>query len=136
VLTDELRAFLETPRFAVLATIGPHGAPRQTVMWYELRGERILLNTKRGRGKVRDLARDRRVSLCIEDGYRFVSLAGRVVEEIRDQDVAKADILRLGVRYDGEVEAGRQWRESWSRQERITYLVAIERVYAPGFGSS
>ena len=136
MLTDELREFLLAPRFAVLATVGPDGAPRQTVIWYELQGDRILFNTKRGRGKERDLARDRRVSLCVEDGYRFVSIEGTVVEEIRGQDVAKADILRLGVRYDGPAEADRQWRESWSKQQRVTYLMTIERVHSPGFAGS
>ncbi len=136
MLTAEMRQFLVGPRFAVLATIGPDGAPRQTVIWYELHGDRILFNTKRGRGKERNLARDGRVSLCVEDGYRFVSIDGRVVEEIGDQDVARADILRLGVRYDGAVEAARQWQERWSHEQRVTYLMTIERVHAPGFGGS
>lgn len=135
LLSDELRVFLAAPRFAVLATIDEDGAPRQTVMWYELRGDRIMFNTKRGRGKVRNLARDRRVSLCVEDGYRFVSIDGHVVEEIADQQIAKADIVQLGVRYDGPAEADRQWRELWSKQERVTYLMSIERVHAPGFGA-
>jgi PPOX class probable F420-dependent enzyme len=132
-LTEAMRQFLDAPRFAVLATVDDGGAPRQTVVWYELRGDRILFNTKGGRGKERNLARDRRVSLCVEHGYRFISIDGHVIEEIRDQETAKTDILRLGVRYDGPVEADRQWRELWSKQERVTYLMSIERVHAPGF---
>ena len=127
-----MRSFLAAPRFGVLATIDTDGAPRQTVIWYELRGDRILFNTRRGRGKERNLSHDRRVSLCVEDGYRFVSIDGRVVEEIRDQDIAKADIRRLGVRYDGEAEAERQWRGRRAKQERVSYRMSIERVHAPG----
>jgi PPOX class probable F420-dependent enzyme len=132
-LTPAIREFLAAPRFAVLATIGAGGAPQQSVMWYELAGDEILMNTKRGRFKQRDIARDPRISLCVEDGYRFVALSGRITRTIDDQDVARADILRLGVRYDGRPEADRQMRELWSKQERITYFMTVEHVHAPGF---
>jgi PPOX class probable F420-dependent enzyme len=135
-LTPALREFLAEPRFAVLATIGGDGAPQQSVMWYELAGDEILMNTKRGRFKERDIARDPRISLCVEDAYRFVALSGRIARVIDDQDIARADILRLGVRYDGRTEAERQMRELWSKQERITYFMTVERIHAPGFEGS
>ena len=37
-LTTEVRHFLETPRFAVIATINEDGTLHQTVVWYLLRG--------------------------------------------------------------------------------------------------
>ena len=132
-LTPAIREFLAAPRFAVLATIGADGAPHQSVMWYELAGDEILMNTKLGRFKQRDIARDPRISLCVEDAYRFVALSGRIARAIDDQDIARADILRLGVRYDGRPEAERQMRDLWSKQERITYFMTIERIHAPGF---
>jgi PPOX class probable F420-dependent enzyme len=133
-LTVAVREFLNAPRFAVLATIGPDSGPRQTVMWYEVEGDLIMFNTKVGRAKERDLARDRRVALCVAEGYRFVALTGRVVREIRDRSITEADIVRLGVRYDGEAEAERQRRELWSAQHRVTYYMAIEHVHAVGLG--
>jgi predicted pyridoxine 5'-phosphate oxidase superfamily flavin-nucleotide-binding protein len=48
-LREDVRTFLEEARFAVLATVNANGSPQQTVMWYELRGDTIVMNTRRGR---------------------------------------------------------------------------------------
>lgn len=132
-LSPAVRAFLEAPRFAVLATVSPAGSPVQSVMWYELVGDEILMNTRRGRVKDRHITRDRRVSICVEDGYRFVAISGKVTRVVDDQREAHADILRLGVRYDGREKADREFAATWSKQERVTYFVSVERVHAPGF---
>src|SRR5690242_1955254 len=83
VLSEDLRRFLEEPRFAVVATINPDGMPQQTVVWYGLRGDEILMNTARGRRKERNLRRDPRLSLAVEDGYRYAAIAGiaRLVDD-------------------------------------------------------
>ncbi len=130
-LTEEVRAFLGEKRFAVLATISPDGLPQQSTMWYELQGDGILMNTKRGRQKERNLRRDPRVSICLEDGYRYLTLAGRV-ELIDDQDVAQEDIKRLAARYHGPETAERQMREQFSKEHRVTIRMTIDRVVAYG----
>lgn len=131
MLSPEVRAFLAEPRFAVLATINSDGSPQQTVMWYDLEGELLMMNTAEGRVKACNLRRDPRVSVCVEDGYRYVTLAGRA-SLIEDQERAQADIARLAVRYHGE-ERARSMIEQFRGQRRITILVPIERVSAHGF---
>src|SRR5688572_1960665 len=101
--------FLKEKRFAVMATINKDGTPQQTVMWYDLRGDRIMMNTSAGRLKEGNLQRDPRVSLCIEDEYNYVTIKGRV-ELDYDQDRAHADIKALAIRYEGE--------EGWERMGR------------------
>ncbi len=135
-IEGSLREFLDAPRFAVLGTVNDDGSPHLTVIWYELVGDEVLFNTRRKRVKDTNLRRDPRVSLCVEDGYRFASLAGRVVGAIEDQAIARADILRLGIRYGGPAEAERQWRALWSSQIRVSYRMAVERVHARGFDLS
>ena len=130
-LTAAMRSFLEEKRFAVLATIDPDGKSQQTVMWYLVEGDELMFNTKRGRKKQRNLARDPRVSLCVADGYRFVTVAG-TAREIADAAVGHADIRRLAVRYSGEASAARQM-ERFSREDRISYRVAIGDVLSMGF---
>jgi PPOX class probable F420-dependent enzyme len=129
-ITPAVRRFLEAPRFAVLATINPDGLPQQSVVWYELQGDVVMLNTARGRVKDSNLRRDPRVSLCIEDGYRFVTIAGRA-ELIDDQEVAQRDIAYLAVRYDGPEQAAQEIEE-YRRQTRATVRVRIQRLYAEG----
>lgn len=130
-LADPVRAFLDEPRFAVLATIGPDGTPHQSVMWYELQGDHVLMNTKRGRVKDRNLRRDARVSLCVEDGYRYVTIAGRC-ELVTDPETAWNDIERLAVRYQGAERATEMARQ-FRREERETMLIAVESVTTSGF---
>ncbi len=129
-ITPAVRRFLEAPRFAVLATINPDGLPQQSVVWYELQGDVVMLNTARGRVKDSNLRRDPRVSLCIEDGDRFVTIAGRA-ELVDDQEVAQRDIAHLAVRYDGPEQAAQEVEE-YRRQTRVTIRVRIQRLYAEG----
>ena len=127
-LTPSIRAFLAEPRVGVLATVDPDGSPHQTVMWYLLDGGEILFNTARGRRKPDNLARDPRVSLMVEDSYRFVRVTGQV-REIADRETAQADIHRLAVRYQG-AEAAERAMTRFSKQERVSYRFRIRGVYA------
>lgn len=131
-LSSEMRRYLAEPRFGVLATVDEHGAPHQRVIWYELQRDGVLFNTRAGLPKERELTRDGRASLCVEDGYRFVAVRGRIVGEIRDQDIAHDDIRRLAIRYEG-VTAAQRYRALWTDETRVSYLLRIERVESYGF---
>ncbi len=119
--------FLKEKRFAVMATINKDGTPQQTVMWYDLRGDRIMLNTAAGRLKEGNLQRDPRISLCFEDGYNYVTIKGRI-ELDYDQDRAQADIKALAIRYEGEEDGERMARNTFTKQERITIYMSIDQV--------
>src|SRR5215218_6730244 len=99
-LNAAARAFLDERRFAVLATILPSGLPQQLVVWYYLDGEEIVFNSRRGRVKDANLARDSRLSLCVAEGYKYITMRGRP-QVIEDQATAQADIKRLAIRYHG-----------------------------------
>lgn len=131
-LSEDARRFLAQPHFAVLATINADGTPQQTVLWYEIQGEIVMMNTAAGRLKDRNLRRDSRASVCVTaDGYG-VTLWGRI-EMIDDQTVAQADIHRLAVRYDGPERADRQSRDQFSKEHRITLRMKVERIVLQGF---
>ncbi len=95
--TEEQRAFLEAPRFAVAATISTDGMPHQTVMWHALDGdEELVLSTPRG--GLKHLLRDPRLSVCVEDGFRYVTVSGRV--RIEEEPKAARELYgRIGARY-------------------------------------
>ncbi|HEX5549006.1 MAG TPA: pyridoxamine 5'-phosphate oxidase family protein, partial [Ktedonobacterales bacterium] len=57
-LQDNVRAFLQERRFGVLATINEDGSAQQTVMWYDVDGDNILMNTRARRVKDGNLRRD------------------------------------------------------------------------------
>jgi PPOX class probable F420-dependent enzyme len=127
-LSEKARAFLNEKRFAVLATINPDGSVQQTTMWYLLEGDTIVMNTKAGRLKERNMRRDPRISICVEDGYSYVTISG-TVEMIDDQEISQRDIHRLAVRYHGDEYAARQMAEQFSKEQRVTLHLKCERVH-------
>jgi PPOX class probable F420-dependent enzyme len=131
VFSEEVRAFLNEQRFAVLATINADGSIQQTTMWYllEENGDTIMMNTQAGRLKERNLRRDPRVSLCFEDGYRYVTLSGTIVLN-DDQEISKRDIYRLALRYIGDEKAAAERASEYAQAQRVTLLFKPERVLA------
>jgi PPOX class probable F420-dependent enzyme len=123
-ITPELRDWLMAElRFPVAATIGADGMPSQSVVWFDFDSERdetVLLNTRAGRLKERHLRRDPRISLCFEDGYRYVTLEGRA-ELIDDPERGLEDIQNLARRYGDSPDP-------FVGQHRVTILVRVERV--------
>lgn len=132
VLSKSIRAFLEEPRFGVLATINPDGSVQQTVMWFALDGDELLMNTARGRRKDLNVLRDPRVSICFEDAYRYLTLRG-TVEVVDDHQTSQADALLLARRYHTEDEAQEMMREHFGKQQRISLRIRVDGVDARGF---
>lgn len=130
-LSEAARRFLAEKRFAVLATVGTNGLPQQTVMWYELRGDTIIMNTAAGRLKDKLMRRDPRVSICVAEGYTFVTITG-TVELDEDQTVAQDDIKRLAIRYHGPEKGERQSRDQFSKQHRVTLRLPVAKALEYG----
>jgi len=126
-LSEKARAFLNEIRFAVLATINSDGTPQLTTMWYLLEEDTIVMNTKAGRIKERNMRRDPRIAICVEDRYNYVTISG-TVELIDDPEIAQRDIYRLAVRYDGEEAARRKVADQFSKERRITLHLKCEHV--------
>ncbi len=124
---------MEERRFAVVASIRADGLPHQTVMWYALHGDTILLNEGAARARLKHLHRDPRLSLCVEDGDRYVTLSGPCELQSADQEAAVADIIALAVRYEGE-DRGQAMRAFFAQERRETIILQIALVDARGFG--
>ena len=93
---------IEGKNFASLATTMPDGSPHVTPMWIDHEGDMILMNTAEGRVKLRNIARDPRVSVAIIDHnnpYDRVVIQGRVVARINEG--AEAHIDKLANKYTG-----------------------------------
>jgi PPOX class probable F420-dependent enzyme len=131
-LPDAVRAFLKEKRFAVLATINADGTPQQTIMWYELQGDEVMMNTRDGRVKSGNFRRDPRASICVEDGYRGVTIQGTVRLE-ENPGIAQADIRRLAVLNHGPEKGNAMADTSFARQRRLTIRLPIEHLIPHGF---
>ncbi|HET7700449.1 MAG TPA: PPOX class F420-dependent oxidoreductase [Candidatus Limnocylindria bacterium] len=130
-ITDAQRRFLEEKHFAVLGTVNRSGTPHLSIMWYLLDGDEIVFNTRAGRVKHGNLARDPRCSLLVyeDGGYRYLRIDGRV-RTITDRATAQADIRRLALRYyEDEARVEQAMRDSFGTQERVSYRLPVTRIH-------
>jgi PPOX class probable F420-dependent enzyme len=125
--------FLQEKRFAVVGSRNPDGSPHVAVMWYLVDCDEILVNSAQGRIKDRNLAADPRMSLLVEDGYRWVRVDGRARID-HDQATTQADIRRLAARYHEDPhEVDELMKSRFSKQHRISYRVPLRRLASEGF---
>ena len=112
---DEWLAFLGDPaRPAVLATARADGRPHAAPVWYDLDGTTLVFTTGADTVKGRNIARDPRVSLCVQDDrppFSFVLVEGTA--EVAD-DVAEVRrwAARIGGRYMGTGRADEYGRRN------------------------
>jgi PPOX class probable F420-dependent enzyme len=127
-LSEKARKYLQELRFAVLATINRDGTPQLTTMWYILEDDdTITMNTKVGRAKERNMRLDPHISICIEDGYDFLTING-TVEMIDDPEIAQHDIFRLSRLYHGEAKARKQMEQQFSKETRVSLRLKPESI--------
>ncbi len=106
---EEWRAFLRSPvRPALLATTRPDGRPHVVPIWYDVDDDgRLVFTTNFESVKARNIRRDTRVSLCVQDDqppFDFVSVDG-TAELSDDLDEVRRWAARLGGRYMGAERA-------------------------------
>ncbi|MFE6856296.1 PPOX class F420-dependent oxidoreductase, partial [Streptomyces sp. NPDC057674] len=97
----------EGTRTGKLATVRDDGSPHVVPIWFLLDGDEFVFNTGKETVKGRNLARDGRVSLCVDDDtppFAFVSLSGRA-ELTEDPAELRRWAGRIGARYMGEDRA-------------------------------
>jgi PPOX class probable F420-dependent enzyme len=80
-LSAGVRALIDGPNFATVATLDPDGGPQTSVVWVGLDDDALVFSATEDRRKVRNLRRDPRVSVSITDAanpYRHTQLRGTV----------------------------------------------------------
>ncbi|MGH7781395.1 MAG: PPOX class F420-dependent oxidoreductase [Candidatus Binataceae bacterium] len=79
--------------FAFLATAMPEGSPQVTPVWFDMSGDKVRVNTAKGRVKERNMKKGSRVALSIMDPdkpYRSIQIRGTVIsatEQGADQHI-------------------------------------------------
>jgi PPOX class probable F420-dependent enzyme len=129
---DQWRAFVsEGTRTGKLATVRDDGSPHVVPVWFLLDGDDLVFNTGKDTVKGRNLARDSRVSLCVDDDtppFAYVSLRGRA-ELSEDPVELRHWAARIGARYMGEDRA-EEFGERNAVPGELLVRVSIEKVVA------
>lgn len=116
-----VRALLERPNPAVIATVRPDGQPVSVATWYLMDGERIFVNMDGGRKRLDYLRADPRVSITVlaeGDWYTHVSIQGRVVEMADDEGLAGIDRLSRHYRGNDYNQRSRPRVNAWVEVDR------------------
>ena len=105
---EEAYQFLATgTRTGKLATVRADGRPHVAPIWFVLDGEDLIFNTWHSSVKGRNLVRDGRIALTVDEEiapYAFVLVEG-VAEIIDDLAESKKWATRIGARYMGPDQA-------------------------------
>ncbi|NGN67528.1 PPOX class F420-dependent oxidoreductase [Streptomyces sp. A7024] len=131
---DEWHAFVsEGTRTAKLATVRADGSPHVAPVWFVLDGDDVVFNTGVETVKGRNLARDGRVALCVDDDtppFAFVTLFGRAtLSEDLDDMVRWA--TRIGARYMGE-DRGEEFGKRNGVPGELLVRVTVDKAIAQG----
>jgi PPOX class probable F420-dependent enzyme len=106
---DEVRAFLlHGTRTAKAATMLPDGAPHVAPVWFVLDGEQVVFTTWADSVKGRNLRRDPRVALVVDDEkppFAFVHLRGIAIIS-SDLGELRHFATEIGARYMGKDRSG------------------------------
>jgi PPOX class probable F420-dependent enzyme len=117
------RELIEAPNFCHVAVLAEDGTIQTVVVWSDLDGDRIVLNSAEGRDWPANLRRAGRATLTVmnlDNPQEFVTIVARLVEDTSDgaDDVINA----LAHKYNGrdyEFQPG---------QQRVTFRLAPERI--------
>jgi len=103
---EEIAEFLATHDKVQVATIGPDGAPHLSTLFYYVQDGKVAFWTYSSSQKIKNLERDPRITLLLEDGDDYFELRGITIrgkaELVTDEDgirtigTAVADVMAKG----------------------------------------
>jgi PPOX class probable F420-dependent enzyme len=94
---------LQAKNFANVSTLRPDGSVHAVPVWVDVQDGRPVLNTAEGRAWPRNLQRDPRVTITVQNldnPYEYVMVRGRISE--RTHDGADAHIDAMAKKYLGQ----------------------------------
>ncbi len=117
-------ALLAAPNHAIVSTFNPDGTIHSAVVWQEVDGGKLAVNSAVGRHWPNNLERDSRVNVLVyaqDNPMEYVEIRGTATGST---DGADAQIDRLAKKYiDADSYPFRQPGE-----QRISYAVTADRV--------
>ncbi|MFD6419302.1 PPOX class F420-dependent oxidoreductase [Streptomyces sp. NPDC060194] len=129
---EQWRSFVsEGTRTAKLTTVRADGSPHVAPVWFLLDGDDLVFNTGRDTVKGRNLARDGRVAVCVDDDrppFSFVVLQGRA-ELSEDLAEVRTWAARIGGRYMG-ADRAEEFGERNGVPGELLVRVRIDKVLA------
>lgn len=129
-LPQSLITLLEDKAYGHVVTFDAKGAPQLTMVWMDVEGDEVLFNTAEGRVKVRNLRRDPRIIVSVQDrtdpqAYAVFYGTARLTEAGADAQIDKLAKRFLGV----EKYPFRQ-----ADEKRLVVRISVDRIGGAGPG--
>ncbi len=133
---DEVRDFVRSHKTIIINSIDPGGYPHPMPMWFAVDDDgTVRMTTFRKSQKVKNIERDPRVSLLVEDGEEYAELRGVVfygkAEIVDDPKAVMQTLLAIGgqeVPKDPEARAALEAGIARTAAKRVCILIRPERV--------
>lgn len=128
-LDDELLTLLGSGAICYLSTLMPDGSPQLTQVWVDTDGQHVVINTVVGHQKVRNVARDPRVTVAVSDPARpsrYHEIRGRVSATTTEGGAEHIELLAQ--RYTGGPYPWYGGRD----QQRLLLTITPERISSMG----
>jgi PPOX class probable F420-dependent enzyme len=132
-LTDEeIESFFESAKTIVIATNNHDGYPHLVPMWFSMLGGLVHMHTYKSSQKVRNIERDPRGSVLVEDGEDYDKLRGVFVrgrfQVVDDLDLCYRIAVASARKYQGlsEDQAGAALR--YYVRKRVAVIFHPERT--------
>jgi PPOX class probable F420-dependent enzyme len=128
-IPEKYADLLEKPAFGNLGTLMKDGSPQVTPVWVDYDGKHVRINSALGRVKDKNIRRDPRVSISLQDPanpYRYLEIRGKVVEIT--QNGADAHIDKLSQKYLGKPV----YPFHQPGEVRVLYKIEPEKVSSMG----
>lgn len=127
-IPEKFRDLLDAKALAHVATVMAGGSPQVTPVWFDHEGDRLRVNTAKGRVKARTMQEGAKVAVCIVDpsnDYRYIQVRGTVTRAT--EQGARAHIDRLSQKY-----LGKDYPFSRPGEERIMVEITPDSVDEQG----
>jgi PPOX class probable F420-dependent enzyme len=130
--------FLKGRHVAVLGTIGTKGEPVLTPIWYLFRGGKLLMRTGKTSKKARNIQRDPRVTVCVQDErppYASVTIYGAATVAPEEAGLG----LKIARRYLGAIGGAAYMKVAAEAIEQeggeVTLVITPERALTQDFSA-
>lgn len=128
-IPEQFKDLFTKVAFAHLATLMADGSPHVTPVWVDYDGANVRVNSAKGRVKDKNMRRDKRVALSIQDPddpYRYLAIRGEVAEIT--ENGADVHIDALAKKYLGK----ERYPFRSPGEVRVIYKVRAERIPTSG----
>jgi PPOX class probable F420-dependent enzyme len=127
-LPPSVKKILEDRAYGHVLTYGPNGKPQLSMVWMDVEGDEALFNTAEGRVKPRNLRRDPRVVVSVQDRHNpqsYMLLYGKATVTEAGAD---AHIDKLAKRFLG----ADTYPYRKATEKRLVVRIKVDRIGGVG----